>query len=202
MVTHFIQDIKFIFQFETSVSAPGEYKVQLEAWNDLTPPTSVEYPIIVEYPIRAAQLQITGGLVGHQTLIQVAVYGYLPFSMVVKFGDSSQIKINSHDSSANITSLEKDLHLVSMTHIFKELGEFQIVGNTSNNVSSVTCSEVFVPIATVSLTTSSPWVIRTPGHVVVTGVVEGGRDLQFTWDFADNFEETLVKRLVKFLLKQ
>ena len=36
--------------------------------------------------------------------------------------------------------------------------------------------------------------IKTPGHVVVRGVVEGGRNLQFTWDFSDDYKETIVKR--------
>ena len=31
-------------------------------------------------------------------------------------------------------------------------------------------------------------------HVVVRGVAEGGRNLQFTWDFSDDYEETIVKR--------
>ena len=189
--------IFYFFQFETSISAPGHYVVRLEAWNDLTPPISVELPIIVEHSITDAQLQITGGLVGHKSLIQVAIFGYLPFCTVVDFGDGTEKEICNQNSFANITSLEKSLHLVSITHIYSEYGEFLVRGIISNTVSNVTCSEVFVPIVSISLLTRSPWVMKTPGHVVVTAVVEGGRDLQFIWDFSDNYEETLVKRYHK-----
>ena len=167
--------------------------LQLETWNDITPPTKVSMPITVENPIKAAQLQITGGLVGHKTLIQVFMYGFLPFTARVNFGDATEAEIHSSDLLANITSIHDNLHVLSLTHTYREAGEFPITANIFNNVSNVTCSEEFVPIETVTLTTRSPWVIRAPGHVVVTGAVQGGRNLQFLWDFADNYE-TLVKR--------
>lgn len=183
------------FQFEVAVSKPGLCTVQLEAWNDITPPTKAALRVIVEIPIKAVQLQIIGGLVGQETLFLVDVYGYLPFRITVDFGDGTRQKINIFDSFANLTTVESDyLHYLSFTHVYENLGEFLIVVNVFNNVSNVTTSEVFVPIASVSLTTGSPWVMKTPGHVVVTGVVEGGQDLQYFWDFSDSFEETLWKR--------
>ena len=166
----------------------------MEAWNDLTPPITVELPIVVENSISAVQIQITGGLIRHQTLIQVAVFGYLPFCTDVAFGDGADAEICSRDPAASITSLEKELHLVSVLHVYTEYDEYLVQAVISNTVSNRSCSEVFFPIVSVSLTTRSPWVIKTPGHVVVRGVAEGGRNLQFTWDFSDDYEETIVKR--------
>ena len=157
-------------------------------------------PIMVEHPIKAARLKITGGLVGKKSLIQVFLYGYLPFSAKVNFGDDTEMEIHSNSNSANITSSDKNIHILSLIHTYTDSGEYIITANIFNNVSNVTCSEEFVPIETVTMTTRSPWVIKTPGHVVVTGVVQGGRNLQFLWDFSDNYEETLVKRYLKVLL--
>ena len=131
---------------------------------------------------------------GQKTLIQVFLYGYLPFTVKVHFGDDTETEIHSNSDSANITSRDENLHILSLTHMYRESGEFIITANIFNKVSNVTCWEEFVPIEKVTLTTRSPWVIKTPSHVVVTGTAQGGRNLQFFWEFSDNYEETLVKR--------
>ena len=98
-------------------------------------------------------------------------------------------------TSVDIQSNEQnDIHDIRLKHVYKTGGEFNITVMVSNNVNSLVIWELFSPITTMTLTSRSPWIIRSPGHAVVKATIQGGKDLNYVWNFSDNFEDTSVTR--------
>ena len=149
--------------------------------------------VLVQTVIEEVDLKIIGNLLGKATQIIVSVNGYHDFMVNIDYGDGESEVIYSTDPVAMVIN---DTHiLVYLAHVYDTQGEYNVTVNVSNQVSSLSASEVFIPIEDIFLTTRSPWVIRSTGHVVAKAIVTGGRDLAFTWNFSD--ERTYEKSVTK-----
>ncbi|XP_053374214.1 polycystin-1-like [Mercenaria mercenaria] len=180
-------------QYEIQIPRPGNYTVRVEAFNDVArQPVSASLPVLVQNVIEDVDLEIVGNLVGKRTQIIVFVAGYHDFVVDINYGDGENEIVYSSDPVAMATG-DSDFK-VYLAHVFEMPGEYNIVVNVSNRVSSVVSARLFIPIEDITLTTRSPWVIRSTGHVVVKAVVTGGRDLTFIWNFSDarTYEKPLV----------
>ena len=179
------------------IETPGIYSIYVEAWNDVSPHLYTEKQFRVEqveHPIEAADLTIIGDIVGEETKILISIAGHQPFSLNISFGDRNQLELSTTDLSEIMTSLSDSRFVVTIGYVYGEPGEYNITVDVFNSVSCVAASELFVPIVNVSLVTQSPWLLEAPGFVKVRGQVEGGADLTFTWNFQNDFEETIMKR--------
>jgi hypothetical protein len=166
----------------------------VEAFNDVArQPLSATLPVLVQSVIEEVDLKIIGNLLGKATQIIVSVNGYHDFGVEIDYGDGESENFSETDPVAMVTN---DTHiLVYLAHVYETLGEYNITVNVSNQVSSIFTTELFIPIEDITVTTRSPWVIRSTGHVVAKAVVTGGRDLTFTWNFSDErtYENSVIR---------
>lgn len=186
-----------MFQYEIDIPRPGSYKLVVQAFNDVTKqPASAELSVIVQNVIENVEFEIIGNLVGRATEIVLYVPGYYEFMAEIGYGDGESELVYSYNP--DVMETDDGDYKVYLSHIYKFPGEYNVTVNVSNSVSSVVLSEMFIPIEDITLTTRSPWVIRSTGHVIVKAVVTGGRDLRFTWNFSDSrtYEMPLVTRYV------
>jgi len=188
-------------QFDVEAPLPGIYTLTVEAFNDLTSePVSASMSVQVGDKIRNVHMAIQGDIVNKHTVVHVTLVGLGPFYIIIQYGDGYTDTLNSTDPIAMVTSVDiqsneqNDIHDIRLKHVYKTGGEFNITVMVSNNVNSLVIWELFSPITTMTLTSRSPWIIRSPGHAVVKATIQGGKDLNYVWNFSDNFEDTSVTR--------
>lgn len=192
-----LSEVLLCFQYEIRIPRPGNYMLTVQAFNDVTKqPTLAELSVTVQSIIEDVDFEIIGDLVGRATEIVLYVPGYYEFMAEIGYGDGESELVYSYNPV--VLETEDGDFKVYLSHIYEFPGEYNVTVNVSNSVSSVVLSEIFIPIEDITLTTRSPWVIRSTGHVIVKAVVTGGRDLRFTWNFSDSrtYEKPLVTRYV------
>ncbi|XP_052802584.1 uncharacterized protein LOC128232845 isoform X2 [Mya arenaria] len=186
--------------FEIKLPKPGEYVLQVSAFNDVTHKThtaSLNVKIVNashENTIHHVGLSLLGGLVGEETYFKLNITGRHFSQIDLVFGDGTKMSLTSHSSSVMITSLRDDLHIVYLKHRYLSAGLYDVKANVSNSISSFEATTKFSPIVNVTLTSKSRTLIQTPGHVVAIAYVEGGENVNFVWNFSDGFGETLIRR--------
>lgn len=168
----------------------------MEAFNDVTrQPLTASFPFVVhnvtDDDVLLVKLQvgfqIIGNLVGQQTHIYINVTGHPDFVLEINYGDGETETVYSSDPV--VIAMSTFNFKIFCSHVFTLPGQYDVMVNVSNKVSSDIAMETFIPISNITLTTRSPWILRTMSRITVRAVVTGGEDLVFKWNFSDPFQK-------------
>lgn len=173
----------------------GIYFLKVEALNEVTTvPISANITVKIASEITDLRMGIFGNIVGKETVFLVTIESLDLFSVEINYGDGQSDYLDPIDLIAMVRNKNGTKTTLTFLHIYHTGGDFNVTVNVINDVDSFMIWEVFSPIISMTLTSWSPWVIRSPGHAVVKATVKGGKDLDYIWSFSDNFEETNVTR--------
>jgi len=176
---------------------PGEYQLQVSAFNDITmetAPVTLNIHVINTTFALQASISLFGGLVGEFTNIKLNINAKHFPKIDINFGDGEKTSLTLFNPKSMVVM--DDLFIVYIRHKYRSAGTFNIVVNVSNSVSHLVVREKFTPISRVTLTSRSTPISRSPSYVVAMATVEGGQDVMFAWNFSDPFSVTSVQRYV------
>ncbi|KAL4222250.1 Polycystic kidney disease [Mactra antiquata] len=183
-------------EYEIDIPYPGGYILHVEAFNDVTrQPLTASFPFVVHNVTNEdklnvklqVQFQIIGNLIGESTHLHINVTGHPEFVLEINYGDGESEII--HSSDPVVIAMGTFNFRVFSSHVFSSPDIYNITVNASNDISWDIAMETFIPISNITLTTRSPWILRTMSRVTVQATVTGGENLAFRWNFSDPFQK-------------
>lgn len=179
---------------------PGIYSINLRAQNDISV-ASTNITIYVQYSIMDAHVSVPNTVQGFPTRINITLNGTYLFFVDIDFGDNSSVWLSSVNlDPQTLKRTPQDygppFHIVYVSHVYSDIGIYDVHFNISNHVSYILASSTAVveePITGIALDTNSTHMVRLLENVVVRATVETGKNLRFRWDFGDPYIENVQR---------
>ncbi|CAH1789073.1 unnamed protein product [Owenia fusiformis] len=184
-------------------SIPENVNVTVEAINDVSKAMAF-HPVFVQHPISHVTITAPPVILHSTSRITVDITGDRPFSATLDFGDGVDVQLTSEDSDIGLQIVPQvreglvPVYRFTKQHLYGGVGSYFIRTNVSNQVDWYIQSKnttVEEPISGIVLTTEDDPLVMIGNSVTVTATVQNGNNLEFVWNFHDQYSVTTVNQI-------